>query len=196
MRNGMFILGDVDGNVLRDGLYITVLGTDHLFYVAQKQPGIFQHATFFAGKPVISAGMFVVKNGVLENFISQSGHYKPEKEEMLKALLTMEKMGLDISQFHLIYGVGGEEKVIIDNPKEWQEYNEFLKGDIRKDKPKADEHLLVKIPTEAKLDINAAKLVLGLGGGYYNSELQVVMPLRTALIQILWEQRKIGRAHV
>ena len=117
-----------NGEKLKDGLYITVLGPDCNLYVAEKVPGKFQHASFFSGKSVISAGLFLVKDGHIQNFISHSGHYKPEKLEMFKMLHFFEENQVDISKFRLTYDVGGEEPIEIKNPKEWPDYQDFLNG--------------------------------------------------------------------
>lgn len=191
MENGHIVLKDVNGQSLPNGVYITVLGPDYHFYAAQKTPGKFQHATFFGGKSVISAGMFVVKNGAVENFVSQSGHYKPEKEEMFKALHYMEKMGVDISKINLIYSTGSEEPTIIENPKEWQEYQDFLAGKSYKKPQQASPHLLEDVPTGAKIDRKVAKfLQRNKLDGFYNEDLKAVLPVQPVLTQILWEQRK------
>ncbi len=191
MENGQIVLKDVNGQALPNGVYITVLGPDQQFYAAQKTPGKFQHATFFGGKSVISAGMFVVKNGMIENFVSQSGHYKPEKEEMFKALHYMEKMGVDISKINLIYSTGSEEPTIIENPKEWQEYQDFLAGKSYKKTQQASPNLLADVPEGAKIDRKVAKfLQKNQIDGFYSEDLKAVLPTQPILTQLLWEQRK------
>lgn len=190
------IIKNCKGETLKDGLFITVLGPDGNFYAAEKVPGKFQHASFFAGKSVISAGMFKVKDGHIMNFISQSGHYKPEKLEMFKTLTSMELMNIDISKFPLIYGVGGDDQIEIKNPKEWTEYQDYLQGKTVKQKIKPSKDLINEVPSVHKIDQQAAGVVNVLGGGIYSHQLGVVLPVNPMRVNMEWEhsKNKIARA--
>lgn len=198
MNKGSMILKDATGQSLHDGVYITVLGPDHKFYAAKKQPGKFQHATFFAGQAIVSAGMFVIQNGVVKNFVSHSGHYKPEKEEMFKALFHMEKKGIDISKIHLVYSSGGEEPITIENPKNWPEYLDFKAGRAADSKLVASKRLLEEIPNTHRIDRAIGKMVnkRELGGGSYSISLKAIMPANPMQVQMQWEQMKNKIARV
>lgn len=181
-----------NGKPLKDGLYITVLGPDNEFYIASKQPGKFQHASFFSGEAVKSAGMFLIRDGVIKNFISQSGHYKPEMPEIFHALSRMENLGFDLSKITLLYGTGGEDKVEISDPSHWQPYVQFKEGKYQLDvvqkeaQPDAFERIK-NVTTSDKLVFDFLK---NFGGAVVNEDLDVLEPVDSRPIDLAWVRFK------
>ena len=55
--------------------YAAVVGLDGQFYVNIKERDVFQHSSFFAGKPVLSACCFHAKDGKISEIFMKSGHY-------------------------------------------------------------------------------------------------------------------------
>ncbi|MGQ0700409.1 MAG: hypothetical protein ACT4PZ_19495 [Panacagrimonas sp.] len=56
------------------------------------------HSTVNAGKGVICAGMIAVDQGVLKVITNTSGHYKPSKQDLARALEILVGEGLNLSQ--------------------------------------------------------------------------------------------------
>jgi hypothetical protein len=83
--------GSIAGPTVAEGENIFVIGPDSKLYVGQKQRGdastqAFNHSTFFAGKPVKSAGTIHVRGGKVEIYQNLSGHYAPGVPETIRAL--------------------------------------------------------------------------------------------------------------
>lgn len=98
---------------------------DHVFYGSQKviapskattaaaggasrssSPGIatprqrFHHSSFFGGKAVASAGIFLTdEGGRLTKLYPHSGHYRPGEAHMQRVLFFLQQMGVDLSTF-------------------------------------------------------------------------------------------------
>ena len=130
MENGKIVVKNCAGKILEAQL-ITVLGPDNQCYAGVKRRGAFQHSSFFQGKSVRSAGVFIIRNGYLKGFCNSSGHYRPQKEEVFKMLHFLEKQELDISQLYCKIENNetfefNDEPLIFKNPKRWKEYRAFL----------------------------------------------------------------------
>ncbi len=71
---------------------------DH--YTLAQTKGLQQgnHSSVNAGKDVICAGMITVDKGVVTDITNTSGHYKPSKENLARALHILVDEGLDLSQ--------------------------------------------------------------------------------------------------
>ncbi|MBA2369678.1 MAG: hypothetical protein H0V82_11730 [Candidatus Protochlamydia sp.] len=177
-----------NGNVLGDGLYITVLGPDNEFYVASKTPGKFQHASFFSGEAVKSAGMFLIKEGVIKNFISQSGHYKPEMPEIFQALSKLEKSGVNISKIALLFGTGGEDKVEIADPGKWEPYLQFKEGKYKSATVKKEglDDALEKLETITISDRLVFNFLKDYGGANINKDLDALDPVNGRKVHLAW----------
>ena len=72
-----------------------------------KDPGVvnkadnveyFNHSSFNAGKDVISAGMLVIRDGLLLQIDNNSGHYKPTRSNLHEAVRLLEEEGLKLQQ--------------------------------------------------------------------------------------------------
>jgi hypothetical protein len=95
---------------------------DHVFYGSQKviapssvtgagasrstSPGLatprqrFHHSSFFGGKAVASAGIFLTdEGGRLTKLYPHSGHYRPGEAHMQRVLFFLQQMGVDLSTF-------------------------------------------------------------------------------------------------
>lgn len=60
----------------------------------------FHHSTFFGGKAVASAGIFLTnEQGRLTDLWPHSGHYRPGEAHMQRALFFLQQQGVDLSTF-------------------------------------------------------------------------------------------------
>jgi hypothetical protein len=57
----------------------------------------FNHSTFNAGKDVICAGTLTVAQGELRNITNKSGHYKPTRQNLHNALVSLDSQELDLT---------------------------------------------------------------------------------------------------
>ncbi|MCE2916996.1 MAG: hypothetical protein ACOVOT_12525 [Rubrivivax sp.] len=58
----------------------------------------FNHSSFNAGKEVISAGIVQVVQGRLWSIDNNSGHYKPDRIQLINALMMLRDCGIDLNQ--------------------------------------------------------------------------------------------------
>ncbi len=58
--------------------------------------GGFQHSSFLKGKVVICAGRVHVEEGILKSIDTSSGHYKPTRPHLVKALKILHDKGIDL----------------------------------------------------------------------------------------------------
>jgi hypothetical protein len=80
----------IGGKAPSDGTYIFALDSKgEQLLAGKKEKGVFQHTSFFAGKPVQSVGFFGIKHREIKKVFIKSGHYKP----------TMERDGKHIKEF-------------------------------------------------------------------------------------------------
>jgi hypothetical protein len=77
--------------------------------VKQETGRNFNHSTFNAGKEVICAGMIGAKNGRLVSIDNTSGHYKPTKDNLWRAVAILGTAGVDLT--------GVTCQVLVPNPK-------------------------------------------------------------------------------
>jgi hypothetical protein len=60
----------------------------------------FHHSTFFGGKAVASAGIFLTdERGLLTQLWPHSGHYRPGEAHMQRVLFFLQELGVDLSTF-------------------------------------------------------------------------------------------------
>jgi len=82
---------------------------DDVFYGAQKLTSIkdgckqrFHHSTFFGGKAVAAAGVFITnEDGIMTLLYPHSGHYRPEEADMQRILFFVHQKGVDLSTFQV-----------------------------------------------------------------------------------------------
>lgn len=93
-----------------------VIGEDGQAYVGYKKeaessdlPG-FNHASFFAGGPVASAGKIRFLQGVPVAITNKSGHYRSTTGEMVIAIQSFQKLGVNIDALWVYLDHGGEKR--------------------------------------------------------------------------------------
>jgi hypothetical protein len=101
---------DVDGEQVATGPdgWIFVL-RDNVMYGAQKITSVsgqskqrFHHSSFFGGKAVAAAGIFITDNdGFLTKLYPHSGHYRPREADMQRVLFYLHHEGLDLRTFEM-----------------------------------------------------------------------------------------------
>jgi hypothetical protein len=101
---------DVDGDPVQTGPdgWIFVL-RDNELYAAQKVTSVsghskqrFHHSSFFGGKAVAAAGIFITdENGVLTRLYPHSGHYRPGEAHMQRVLFFLYHKGVDLRTFEM-----------------------------------------------------------------------------------------------
>jgi hypothetical protein len=107
---GLGHVTDVDGDPVVTGPdgWIFVL-RDNVMYGAQKITSVsglskqrFHHSSFFGGKAVAAAGIFITDdNGVLTRLYPHSGHYRPGEAHMQRMLFFMYHEGVDLRTFDM-----------------------------------------------------------------------------------------------
>ncbi len=94
---------------------IFVVGLDGEMYLWKKSDAqspeeySFSHASFFSGAPVASSGKMTVRNGKIILITDHSGHYRPKRKEMLIALKTLRKYGVDISDIAVLHSASSSK---------------------------------------------------------------------------------------
>ncbi|MEW4488916.1 hypothetical protein AB1L42_12590 [Thalassoglobus sp. JC818] len=78
--------------------YGNLFSVDHNRFDATLDPTAqrFNHSSFNAGKDVICAGVLIVNQGRLKYIDNNSGHYKPDKIQILNALRFLRECGVDL----------------------------------------------------------------------------------------------------
>ncbi|TWT58100.1 hypothetical protein KOR42_14710 [Thalassoglobus neptunius] len=78
--------------------YGNLFSVDHTRFDATLDPTAqrFNHSSFNAGKDVICAGVMIVDNGRLKYIDNNSGHYKPDKIQVINALRFLRECGVDL----------------------------------------------------------------------------------------------------
>lgn len=82
---------------------------DDVFYGAEKLTSIsdgckqrFHHSSFFGGKAVAAAGVFITNDeGVLSLLYPHSGHYRPGEADMQRILFFLHERGADLNTFQV-----------------------------------------------------------------------------------------------
>lgn len=101
---------DVDGNPVTTGpdVWIFVL-RDNVMYGAKKVTTVsgqskqrFHHSSFFGGKAVEAAGVFITDDeGYLTKLYPHSGHYRPGEAHMQRVLFFLYHEGVDLRTFEM-----------------------------------------------------------------------------------------------
>lgn len=101
---------DVDGDPVSTGPdgWIFVL-RDNVMYGAQKITSVtgntrqrFHHSSFFGGKAVAAAGIFITdENGMLTHLYPHSGHYRPGEAHVQRMLFFLYHEGVDLRTFDM-----------------------------------------------------------------------------------------------
>lgn len=57
------------------------------------------HSSMLSGHPVICAGMLIVTNGVLKSIDNNSGHYKPDAQNLVDCVKSLGRAGVPLNSF-------------------------------------------------------------------------------------------------
>ncbi|KAK8861514.1 hypothetical protein IAR55_002335 [Kwoniella newhampshirensis] len=90
---------------VRRNAWIYVSDMSLNLFVGIKQSGSFQHSSFLAGTKVTSAGIIVVKQGVIKSLNPLSGHYRSSIEHYRAFIAQLESKGVDLSHVKLAKSV-------------------------------------------------------------------------------------------
>ncbi|MGR3952153.1 MAG: hypothetical protein QRY74_04580 [Chlamydia sp.] len=85
----------------------------------------FNHASFFSGKPVASAGKMTIRNGKILLLTDHSGHYRPKRKDMLVILKTLQKHGVNIADIAVLHSASSTKT------KLWKSGDSFLQENHR-----------------------------------------------------------------
>jgi RHS repeat-associated protein len=93
-------LYDVAGKVFDttgEGEMIYVMDEIGEIFAKRGISGQIHHSSFFAGQPVAAAGSIIVKDGVIHDITSNSGHYVPEEEFYQQVLQELRSRGANLN---------------------------------------------------------------------------------------------------
>jgi len=146
MRRGRVV--DVDGDPVQTGPdgWIFVL-RDNVLYGSQKITSVlghskqrFHHSSFFGGKAVAAAGIFLTDDdGFLTRLYPHSGHYRPGEAHVQRVLFFIFHEGIDLRTFEM--DVQQIQHVSRDGPAEKKaikEKKDFSKKENETDKENGD----------------------------------------------------------
>ncbi|GFZ42631.1 hypothetical protein JCM24511_00348 [Saitozyma sp. JCM 24511] len=97
---------------VRRNTWIYVVDMQLNMFVGIKHTGVFQHSSFLAGGKVVSAGIIVVKHGVIKTLNPWSGHYRSTIQHYRSFIAQLENKGVDLS--HVKMG-----KSVLTSPALW-----------------------------------------------------------------------------
>ena len=81
------------------GTAIFVISPEKILYAGSHEVGRFHHSSFLAGSAVLAAGEIRTNSqGEITWFSNKSGHYRPEKKQVINALEFFKSKGVDLSQ--------------------------------------------------------------------------------------------------
>ncbi|WWD05811.1 hypothetical protein V865_003894 [Kwoniella europaea PYCC6329] len=90
---------------VRRNTWIYVCDMKLNLFVGIKQSGNFQHSSFLAGGKVTSAGIIVVKHGLIKSLNPLSGHYRSSIEHFRAFIGQLENRGVDLSHVKIAKSV-------------------------------------------------------------------------------------------
>lgn len=79
------------------GFAIFVMAPDGRIYAGQHKVGLFHHSSFLSGGDVAGAGEIKVDKGRLTYLTNKSGHYLPEKEQVMQVLEELRSRGVSLA---------------------------------------------------------------------------------------------------
>lgn len=84
-------------NDVRPGLGIFVISSDGKMYIGPHEHKVIHHSSYLSGAAIIGAGEIRTdENGKLLEITSKSGHYKPEKAQLLSSLQYLRAQGVPL----------------------------------------------------------------------------------------------------
>lgn len=85
------------------GSAIFVMSPGGKLYAGSHKIGQFHHSSFLSGGPVKSAGEIKTdEHGNITKITSKSGHYKPSKEDLLKAVSAFKNEGVNVDNIEVV----------------------------------------------------------------------------------------------
>ncbi|WVQ94727.1 hypothetical protein IAU59_001807 [Kwoniella sp. CBS 9459] len=90
---------------VRRNTWIYVSDMNLNLFVGIKKSGTFQHSSFLAGGKVTSAGLIVVKQGLIKSLNPLSGHYRSSIEHYRAFIAQLENRGIDLSHIKIAKSV-------------------------------------------------------------------------------------------
>ena len=112
--------------VLRDG---TFYGAKKMNGAANGSNERFHHSSFFGGKAVSAAGIFLTDDdGFIIQLFPHSGHYRPGEADMQRILLFLHELGVDLTSFL----VDIQQLIRINRHKIKSSTNTFKEGDKKR----------------------------------------------------------------
>ncbi|WVF67126.1 hypothetical protein IAT40_001871 [Kwoniella sp. CBS 6097] len=90
---------------VRRNTWIYVSDMNLNLFVGIKKSGTFQHSSFLAGGKVTSAGLIVVKQGLIKSLNPLSGHYRSSIEHYRAFIAQLENRGIDLSHVKIAKSV-------------------------------------------------------------------------------------------
>jgi hypothetical protein len=94
VENGLLMQGGRPVTTPR--AFIFVMDGDGTIYSASKGV-VVHHSSFISGRPAAAAGSFVAKDGVLESYNGESGHYMPTTDMLDQFKAELESRGVDFT---------------------------------------------------------------------------------------------------
>ncbi|ODN76749.1 hypothetical protein L202_05364 [Cryptococcus amylolentus CBS 6039] len=82
---------------VRRNTWIYVSDMKMNMFIGMKKSGTFQHSSFLAGGKVSSAGIIVVKHGLIKSLNPLSGHYRSSIDNFRSFIAQLEGLGIDLS---------------------------------------------------------------------------------------------------
>lgn len=67
-----------------------------LFVLPQKDPNTMCHTSLTHGRPVLGAGSLIVEHGIIQEIISDSGHYLPKKQSLEQVVKLFNNIGIEL----------------------------------------------------------------------------------------------------
>lgn len=101
MYKGMEMDSFHESTISGAGNMIFVIGPDKTLYAGSHVVGKFHHSSFLAGGVIVGAGELKCDRGKITEISNKSGHYKPNKDEMVTTLTILSEKGVDLSNVKL-----------------------------------------------------------------------------------------------
>lgn len=98
IRQGIFYYCSRSGMRVHAEDYMFIMNKRGHFYIGKKVRMKFHHSSLNQGRPVASAGLLSIYDGVLQYIKPHSGHYMTTNKMFRHALTVLKSRGVDLSQ--------------------------------------------------------------------------------------------------
>ncbi len=85
-----------------DGAIFVIDASGRIYASAENEMGRFHHSSFTGGEPVALAGHIVVRDGKILHLNNQSGHYRPDGEQLRQGVDLLGRAGADLSSARVV----------------------------------------------------------------------------------------------